>query len=382
MNRSFRSFVLAVIVAAFTAGCEPSIVNVKPDLPAQNGLRIEGDTNSPFIEGDFKGLKAWAEYNIGPDKDVTAQAVWTSSTPPVATVAMGMVSAVSPGEAVVTATHGGFTATRTIAVSAKPVVLAGIAIVGDSVQERAGSYQYRCLGKYSDGTEKEVVCLWEYYSPSGPNHLPGEVDSLGVVTLNTIGVASIIATFEGHQRSLSVRLTGTPASDIDPMPEAVWEIVKLSNNPYGGVQHLDISKPITYWVGPGIPIQGVQDGLVYWIEELQDLGVQFVQVSDSAQAIAPIYRDPTVPAGYCAFTSPKSGIGVTTNTSLTVCVSALIMAHEWGHMFALPHFGSPGSDIMSMPGPAWIHHPVRQEALRRILGIPNGTIIVGTPTLT
>lgn len=377
MNRRTKYLLAALMVASACDAGNPVIppIDLKPVMVA---VTVTGSLDSLTVE-NTTNLRCTEKYNKGPDEDCTAKAVWTSSNPSVASVTSGVVTAISPGSVVVTASSGGKSATVSLGVKPKPDVLVGVAIIGDSTQERAGSYQYRCLGKYSDGTEKEVVCSWEYYSPNGSSHLPGGVDSLGVVTLNAIGVASIMAIFEGHQGSLSVRLTGTPGSDIDPMSKAVWDIVKLANNPYRGVQHLDISKPITYWVGAGVSVQFVQDGLVYWIEELQSLGVQFVQVTDSTQAIAPIYRDPTVPEGYCALTSPTSGIGIFTRSENS-CDQPLVIAHEWGHMFSLPHFGGPGLDIMS-PGPVWVHNPIRQEALRRILGIPNGTIIVGTPTL-
>jgi hypothetical protein len=127
MYRYVKKYLLAAAMVAFVAGCDAGITDIiKPDLPVQTGLRVDGYVD-PLVEGANKGLTAFAEYNIGPDKNVTAQAVWTSSIPSVATVATGMLSAVSSGSSQITASYGGFTATVQVVVNAKPVVTVSLA---------------------------------------------------------------------------------------------------------------------------------------------------------------------------------------------------------------------------------------------------------------
>lgn len=97
-----------------------------------------------------------------------------------------------------------------------PIVLTGVAIVGDSEVELVGKYRYGCLGKYSDGTERDLDdCLWIMENPDIVNAFLIE-DTLDIRALGTV---HLTASYGGFSGTLSVRLTGTPWSELDPLPE-------------------------------------------------------------------------------------------------------------------------------------------------------------------
>lgn len=70
-----------------------------------------------LIPGDHQQLSASATLFGGGAVDVTAQANWTSSNPAVATVDHGLVVAVAEGQATITASFSGFSATAAVAVT-------------------------------------------------------------------------------------------------------------------------------------------------------------------------------------------------------------------------------------------------------------------------
>lgn len=87
-----------------------------------------GPAPATFDKGDRKRLTAAATSASGGTRDVTLQAVWSSSDPAVAGVGPdGAVTAVTAGSATITATLGGLTATRgvTVADPLRPTAVLG-----------------------------------------------------------------------------------------------------------------------------------------------------------------------------------------------------------------------------------------------------------------
>ena len=369
MNRSF-SFVLAVIVAA---SCDTGggIVDVKPDLPVQDGLRIEGYVD-PLEEGANKGLKALAEYDIGPDKDVTAQAAWSSSETTVATVAMGTLSAVSSGSSQITASHGGFTATVQVVVNAKPIILVGIAIVGDSVFGRAGWYQYRCRGDYSNGDQKLLDgCTWFVQNP--PDSVVGEGGANGRVYINRRGSFKVTATHGAHSATKGVLVPGTTRSQLPlTMRDTVWTIIM--DNIRGGNESVirQDSTVASVWIPSGVSKQDLDAAMAFWANE--DPRIQFYQVQDSAGASLRYRFDAVGTVGVCAWGGLSGDIQL--NPKYPACYDKETLAHEMGRWLGFLWDWKPdGSDIMSGRG-VWKSDPLRTEVLRVLYSISPRTILV------
>ena len=78
-------------------------------------LSITGNTS--LRTGQTSQLQAVANYNNGTSQTVTATSVWMSSAPTTATVAAGLVIAVLPGSATVTANYSGMSAQVTVQVT-------------------------------------------------------------------------------------------------------------------------------------------------------------------------------------------------------------------------------------------------------------------------
>lgn len=117
--------VLLFIVLAVGAGA--SCKNATPTTPTTtttttvaaatvSGVALSG-TNSLTVKGQTTQLTAAASYSDGTTQNVSPQASWQTDNPAVATVDAGLVTAVSSGQATITATFQGKSGTLLITVS-------------------------------------------------------------------------------------------------------------------------------------------------------------------------------------------------------------------------------------------------------------------------
>lgn len=150
--RPGRVFVLAI------AGGVPGMaaVDITERPPAE--LSIHSPAGDEAVVGGTLQLATRAATEIG-DPVETAPPSWRSSDPSVAAVdAAGLVSARSPGEAVITATLGDLTSTFTVRVRENPVRSVEIASVGSPV--RTGDVvALRATARDADGSAVTDVPL-------------------------------------------------------------------------------------------------------------------------------------------------------------------------------------------------------------------------------
>lgn len=114
--------VFAALVILFTPGCKKAENTEEPDKPAKT-VAVTGVTLSPATLEMTVGEEQTLRAEVAPTNATNKSITWTSSTPTVATVADGKVTAVSAGSATITVTtvDGGKTATCEVTVS-KPVM--------------------------------------------------------------------------------------------------------------------------------------------------------------------------------------------------------------------------------------------------------------------
>lgn len=105
-----------------------------------NGSAITSIIVKPIVTitvGSTYNLQAWANLADGGTIEITNSAVWTSATPARVTVSnsvgqMGLVTGVSAGTSVITASYGGFSGTQTVTVGASSSVTdVGIGLTAD-----------------------------------------------------------------------------------------------------------------------------------------------------------------------------------------------------------------------------------------------------------
>ena len=143
--------------------------------------------------------------------------IWTSANPAIALVSTaGLVTAVAPGQAVVTATSEGKSGSATITVLAAPVAtvevvpMAAEVIVGQSLQLTA------VLRNAAGDPLTGRTVSWTSKSPT----VASITSSGGRVTAIAVGSTTITATSEGKQGSASIRVVPVP-----PVPPASVTIV-------------------------------------------------------------------------------------------------------------------------------------------------------------
>jgi 6-phosphogluconolactonase (cycloisomerase 2 family) len=191
-------------------------------------------TNLALAQGQTQQLGAAAEYSDGSFHNVTATATWSSSSPSIASVNSGLVTAVSPGTATITASLdapnfpvGQLRASAAVRVF--PPVIAQVALTPASASVLVGTgQQFSAVATYTDGSQQDVTAsaLWSSsntavaaVSPSG--FAGGTADGTATVTATvnsntaTGGPISGSATLtvSGQVTSISV----TPASASIPL---------------------------------------------------------------------------------------------------------------------------------------------------------------------
>lgn len=138
--------------AAIASAPQPQPVQPAPSPPPQPqqpkpvklGLTwIAAD----LLQGQKMQLEARVQYSNGDIRDVTREAEWASDNPSIASVSSeGMVTAVSPGRAVISATYraGGFSETQSATVTVLPLLAKSPAEADwDELAKRVAPYVFR-----------------------------------------------------------------------------------------------------------------------------------------------------------------------------------------------------------------------------------------------
>ncbi|MEZ4431542.1 MAG: Ig-like domain-containing protein [bacterium] len=168
--------------------------------------------------GDIARLTARARYNDGTSADVTAQALWQSANPVVATAGQGpdagVVRGLAPGETRVTARLGDLAAAATVYVEAAPLV--ALAIAPLEVELPIGGRQpFTAIARYADGTDRDVTAQAEWRTDA-PAVLGADRN---VFTALAVGEATVTATLDGidsDEATVTVTAAIVEAIRIEP----------------------------------------------------------------------------------------------------------------------------------------------------------------------
>jgi hypothetical protein len=121
------------------------------------GLTFIGFDETPLQVGEGMQLRVEARYSDGTERDVTAEATWTTTDAAVATVSAGAVAAVAPGQATIQVELENASASIDLVVEA-PVVLEEITVTPANPRLNLGDEeQFKATARYSDGTTEDVT---------------------------------------------------------------------------------------------------------------------------------------------------------------------------------------------------------------------------------
>ena len=180
-----KKALLALVGAlALVVSCSKDKETPQPQIIAVTGVTVSPAT-LPLVVGETGTLSATVAPSNATDKTVT----WTTSSSAVATVADGVVTAVAPGEATITAKAGDKTGICTVTVSApEPVVIAvtGITLNTDILELIEGESAILTATVYPENATDPSV-TWK----SSSEAVATVVD--GVVTAVAAGEATITA---------------------------------------------------------------------------------------------------------------------------------------------------------------------------------------------
>ncbi len=226
MHVRLSSWALLPVAAVLTiAGCtNPAQVDSISVTPAAPALNV-GQT----VQLTATGTYTHAAPHPPTYQDVTGSATWTSSAPSVATVDGGLVTAVTGGTAVITASMNGFTGivsgTVTVTVtsttgntgtSGSVTGLQSLTILPSSISvgDLQGTGEFLAIATYTDGTVKDVTNSVTWISDA-PNVFPISTNGTGVASSGTTaGIVTAYGSTTGSGVVIIAELTDPNTGSI------------------------------------------------------------------------------------------------------------------------------------------------------------------------
>ena len=268
-------------------------------------------TQPSLAAGTFLQLAATAIYDDNSNKDVTAQASWTSADAAVATVdrSTGKLTAVAPGTTSISASFDGRTANAQLTVT--NAMLTQLSISPTTISVAAGSQaQFKAVGVFTDNSTQDLTSTVEWRSSAAP---VASIDAAGLA----VGLTQGQATISAHCRLASVcgeESANTSASASLQVSPAV--LVSLAVTPSAPSLALGTAQPLS-------AVGTYSDG------STQDLTSQ-VTWRSSAQGVATIGNSAnafgvatSVAVGSAQVTAESAGI-VSGAITLTVTPATLV----------------------------------------------------------
>ncbi|WP_232697723.1 hypothetical protein [Brevibacillus daliensis] len=170
----------------------------KPDDKVLSSLNISASTLA-LQAGESKSVTLKAVYSNGSTSSVTTKAAWTSSNSSVVTVKNGMLKAVAPGTAVVTASYMEKSISTTVTVEKK---LKTLEISARSIALLSGdTAKPKVTAVYTDGSKVDVTDKVKWQSKG-----TAAVMSNGTITANGSGSTTFTGTFGDKKVTIAVKV--------------------------------------------------------------------------------------------------------------------------------------------------------------------------------
>lgn len=166
--------------------------------------------------GQTQQLSALGAYSDGTTQDLTTQASWSSSASNFVTVSTaGLATGISSGSATIIATLGSIHGTATATVTA--ILLNSITVTPSSASIATGQTQaFTANGIFSDGSTTDITfsVVWSSSATS-----IATVNSKGLATGSSAGLATITATSDTVTGSAALNVTPAALGSIDISPD-------------------------------------------------------------------------------------------------------------------------------------------------------------------
>lgn len=203
----------------FTATCTVTVYGFteEPEVIPVTGITLD-TVAAVLTEGEQLTLVATVEPADATDATVT----WTSDAENVATVKNGVVTAVSAGKAIITATAGGFEATCNITVEAAVVKVEGVELdITEATLEIDEQITLTATVKPADATDASVT-----WTSDAEN--VATVDN-GVVTAVSAGTAVItVKTTDGEFEATCTITVNEPALPTGPIEAIALDVEEIT----------------------------------------------------------------------------------------------------------------------------------------------------------
>jgi hypothetical protein len=172
-------------------------------VTSENPFIANKTSNQFAAEGNFSNLFT---------QDISAEVVWTSSDPGVATIdANGLATAVTPGTTQITATQDGVFDFFFLTVTDATLSRIDIAPVAPAVA-RGLTQQFTAQGTFSDASEQSLTnsVTW-----SSVNTSIAAIDQTGLATALLEGTTNITAAFDGVTRTTQLTVVAAALTAIE-----------------------------------------------------------------------------------------------------------------------------------------------------------------------
>jgi uncharacterized protein YjdB len=170
--------------------------------------------NPSMAKGGTQQLGVTGTFSDASLQDVTGSAVWTVSPAAIATISStGLISTLSAGSAVITATSGSGSASTNLTVL--PATLASLSITPSNPSLTIGSTkQLTATGTFSDGTTQNLTNSVSWSASSATVAL----SKTGIVNAIANGTATVTATSGSVSASATIAISGTSLTSIAISP--------------------------------------------------------------------------------------------------------------------------------------------------------------------
>jgi trimeric autotransporter adhesin len=205
---------MAQVTAHFGALSASASVTVNPTTIAS----IEVSPAAPtLVKGSTLQLTATAVLSDGSTLDVTSSVMWSSNRPAVGAVTgSGLVTAISPGTATVTATMSGLSGSTVITVSMVP--LSSIEVAPAALTLVSGqSQQYSATGVFGDGSTQDLTALCTWKSSVST---VAAVSGTGHAVAAAPGMTTVSCQYGGLTGAASLTVTAATVVSISLTPDS------------------------------------------------------------------------------------------------------------------------------------------------------------------
>ncbi len=225
MKIRFFSVASAILILCLMSGCGggggggSSDTGSGPVAPEVSLVSIDVSPVDPVMAlGTATQMKATGIYSDNTKRDLTASVAWNSTNVSVATVDKGLARSVARGSAMIRATSGNISGSRTLTVTAATLVSIQVTPVNPDAA-LGTTKQFTATGIFSDDTVQDLTQQVTWNSSAGSvASMSNATGSKGLATLSGVGSATVSATLDGVTGNTNLTVTSAVLVSIQVTP--------------------------------------------------------------------------------------------------------------------------------------------------------------------